>query len=273
LHGLSPGLSDAISSISRWSFIKASFPHIMHACAASLIYRQNTAPNSKLGKTDTKLLYTLHWLILDAASECEDNRAAAAAVARKLANKNKRENSSTSRSRDRHKRSLSTKRHDKSVQKNDYMHSIATIQLFVYLFVPIAKSLQPDDLDNLKLLNGLKIWEPLWAHRTPDIPIFNTLVKPMKKQEGEIDQTAKLNISSSIQQIDENLNRETITRTASYSNKANLEPKAVLNISTSVVKDTTSKLSPFTSIGKYLVIFRVQATTDIAKFFILRSFV
>lgn len=91
LHGLSPGLSDAINSISRWSFIKASLPHIMHACAAALIYRRErlagspplnllnpastaaataaATARSKLGKTETKLLYTLHWLLLDAAAE------------------------------------------------------------------------------------------------------------------------------------------------------------------------------------------------------------
>lgn len=92
LHGLSPGLSDAINSISRWSFIKASLPHIMHACTAALIYRRERLASSpppilssnlttnaaaiaaaqarqKLGKTETKLLYTLHWLLLDAAAE------------------------------------------------------------------------------------------------------------------------------------------------------------------------------------------------------------
>lgn len=60
---------------------------------------------------------------------------------------------------------------------NAYLHSVSTIQLFVYLFVPILKSLKPDDLDNLKLSNGLKIWEPLWAYRQPSIPIFSTPVK------------------------------------------------------------------------------------------------
>lgn len=62
----------------------------MHACAAALIYRRDrlasqpplnlSQPSTaaataaaqsrqKLGKTETKLLYTLHWLLLDAAAE------------------------------------------------------------------------------------------------------------------------------------------------------------------------------------------------------------
>ncbi|CAF1033932.1 unnamed protein product, partial [Brachionus calyciflorus] len=145
LHGLSPGLSDAINSISRWAFIKASFPHIMHACASTLQYRRDNNPTAKLNKTETKLLYTLHWLILDAASECEDN-----AVQK---NKTKNQNKIT------------------------YLHSVATIQLFVYLFIPILKSLTPSDLDNLKLSNGLQIWQALWSCRQPNVKIFNTPVK------------------------------------------------------------------------------------------------
>jgi hypothetical protein len=172
LHGLSPGLSDAINSISRWAFIKTSFPHILHACAAALNYRrENNATNFRLDKTETKLLYTLHWLILDAASECEDNSGQASArlklkVMKNLSgtvdlNENTRDNANHS-------------------NKNIYLHSVSTIQLFVYLFIPILKSLKPADLDNLKLSNGLKLWEPLWAFRQPNIPIFNTPVKQQK---------------------------------------------------------------------------------------------
>lgn len=52
--------------------------------------------------------------------------------------------------------------------------------MFVYLFVPILDTLSPTDLDNLKLSNGLKIWEPLWSHRQPKVKIFNTPVKYSK---------------------------------------------------------------------------------------------
>ncbi|RNA13664.1 hypothetical protein BpHYR1_016284, partial [Brachionus plicatilis] len=146
LHGLSPGLSDAINSISRWAFIKASFPHIIHACASALVHRRDNNTSEKLNKTETKLLYTLHWLILDAASECNDN------ATQKPKNLSKK---------------LDT----------TYLHSVATVQLFVYLFIPILKSITPSDLDNLKLNNGLQIWEALWSCRQPNVTIFNTPVK------------------------------------------------------------------------------------------------
>ncbi|CAF4444234.1 unnamed protein product, partial [Adineta steineri] len=34
LHGLSPSLTDAISSIPKWLLIKAAFPHVMYACSS-----------------------------------------------------------------------------------------------------------------------------------------------------------------------------------------------------------------------------------------------
>ena len=160
---MSPGLSDAINSISRWSFIKASLPHIMHACASALIYRHErlsaanyttsttakgatttttttaataaAAAAQKLGKTETKLLYTLHWLILDAGVECEDNAAA------------------SGRSGGGGGGSGGGKKQqgEGSGDEAMYLHSVATIQLFVYLFVPILNTLTPSDLDNLKI--------------------------------------------------------------------------------------------------------------------------
>lgn len=66
-------------------------------------------------------------------------------------------------------------------KETTYLHSIATVQLFVYLFVPILDTLTPSDLDNLKLSNGLKIWEPLWSHRQPKVKIFDTPVKYSKQ--------------------------------------------------------------------------------------------
>lgn len=74
--------------------------------------------------------------------------------------------------------------------KTTYLHSVATIQLFVYLFVPILDALTPADLDTLKLSNGLKIWEPLWSHRQPKVKIFNTPVKYINKIDSDIKLTA-----------------------------------------------------------------------------------
>lgn len=95
LHGRSILLCEAIQSISRWQFVKAALPHVMH-CTASMLREKlrerllNTQQYQKLLRSETsaaakqsyvplqfspaetKLLYTLHWILLDAASECED---------------------------------------------------------------------------------------------------------------------------------------------------------------------------------------------------------
>ncbi len=45
----------------------------MHSCAAMLQQKkQESRTDVKFDNLETKLLYTLHWVILDAASECED---------------------------------------------------------------------------------------------------------------------------------------------------------------------------------------------------------
>lgn len=43
----------------------------MHCCAA-LLYARKESCLEKLGAAETKLLYTLHWILLDAAEECTD---------------------------------------------------------------------------------------------------------------------------------------------------------------------------------------------------------
>ncbi len=204
LHGLSPGLSDAINSISRWKFIKSSFPHIIHATASSLIHRKDQAPSLKLGKTEIKLLYTLHWLILDAASECEDNNNASAILSKFAALGNDLMRIKSAKKRESFRKmgkylvdANETELEDLSKtnkQSENYLHSIATIQLFVYFFAPILKTIKPSDLDNLKLNNGLKIWEPLWSHKQPNILIFNTPVKCKSKSSAKV--SAKNTVSS-----------------------------------------------------------------------------
>lgn len=47
LHGLSPALSEAIQSISRWELVQAALPHVLH-CTSILLSNRN-----KLGE-DTK---------------------------------------------------------------------------------------------------------------------------------------------------------------------------------------------------------------------------
>ncbi|XP_042207937.1 protein unc-80 homolog isoform X3 [Homarus americanus] len=147
LFGLSPSLTDAIKSIPRWRFIQAAVPHVMH-CAASLLYNRRESTITNLGAAETKLLYTLHWIILDAAEECADAD------------------------------------HEKGINKANtfpYLFSIATIQVFIYLFTPLLHTLKESDFQNFRLENGLKIWTALWEYRHPDVPAFTTPVRPRRQ--------------------------------------------------------------------------------------------
>ncbi|XP_036354476.1 protein unc-80 homolog isoform X2 [Octopus sinensis] len=147
LHGLSPSLCEAIHSVSRWKVIQTAFPHVLHACAALLAERKQRDAIAKFTNCETKLLYTLHWILLDAASECEDNWA---------------------------------EMNQGAPSGRTYMHALGTIQLFVYLLAPLVHTLSETDFQSLKLENGLRIWQPLIEHYLPDVPCFSSLVKPQR---------------------------------------------------------------------------------------------
>ena len=88
--------------------------------------------DAKFDSNETKLLYTLHWIILDAASECED---------------------------------MEQERFGGSAPSSSYLFSIDNLQLFVYLFAPIILSMKEHHFQTLKLENGLRLWQLLWAYR------------------------------------------------------------------------------------------------------------
>ncbi|RWS30612.1 protein unc-80-like protein [Leptotrombidium deliense] len=144
--GLSPSLTEAIKSISRWKMIQTALPHVMHCCAALLYHRKNNNMD-KLGAAETKLLYTLHWIILDASEECADSEK------------------------------------EKGIERNSdhYFLPITTIEVFIYLFAPLISYLkQTDFLTSFRLENGYKIWDSLFQHRHPGIPSFTAKVKPKR---------------------------------------------------------------------------------------------
>lgn len=217
----------------------------MHACAAALIYRKEKSPGQKLSKTETKLLYTLHWLILDAASECEDNAIASSV---KLVSGNK---PPTSVAKSIFLSKSSTRPAVDERTQASYLHSVATIQLFVYLFIPILDSLNASDLDNLKLSNGLKIWQPLWSHRQPSIKIFNTPVK----QKYRIASDTNLVNSDDKSNDDEislvnNLNQKPVTTTGNIYVGKNATLMATSNIlkSSSFLENMNGKLDGATNV-------------------------
>ncbi|RWS14513.1 protein unc-80-like protein [Dinothrombium tinctorium] len=144
--GLSPSLTEAIKSITRWKLIQTALPHVMHCCAALLYHRKNNNMD-KLGASETKLLYTLHWIILDAAEECID----------------------AEREQGIHR------------DRDHYLLPISTIEVFIYLFAPLISYLkQTDFLTSFRLEQGYKIWDPLFEHRHPNIFSFIAKVKPKR---------------------------------------------------------------------------------------------
>ncbi|CAI2734654.1 unnamed protein product [Schistosoma spindalis] len=170
LHGRSIVLCEAIHSISRWKFVKAALPHVLHCgaimlreklrdkSAADLPHQKHTLNSFgsshdrtrlNFSQTETKLLYTLHWILLDAASECEDAE-------------------------------IEASNHPASISKhstNRYVHDLASLQLFIYLYAPIIEQLKPTDFDTLKLEAGLRLWIPLMEYCQPN---RGTLSSPVK---------------------------------------------------------------------------------------------
>jgi len=122
----------------------------MHCTASMLQYRKESIFN--LGSAETKLLYTLHWVLLDAMDEC----------------------------------SLEEKERG-NTDYTDYNIPLASITTFVYLFAPICANVRETDFDaNMRLVNGRKIWAAMWEYRHPDVDSFTAQVKPKLTQVRDI---------------------------------------------------------------------------------------
>ncbi|XP_014281796.1 protein unc-80 homolog isoform X3 [Halyomorpha halys] len=142
--GLSPSLTEAINSIPRWRLIQAAFPHILH-CTASLLHNRKDTNLQNLGAAESKLLYILHWIILDAAEECAEAD------------------------------------YENGIYHTSpfyYLFSIPSITLFIYLLAPLCHQVKEGDLQTFRLENGIKVWEPMWEYRHPDAGCFTALAKP-----------------------------------------------------------------------------------------------
>lgn len=100
-----------------------------------------------LGAAETKLLYTLHWILLFASAECADEEV------------------------------------DAKNEARSHLFSIPTISLFVYLFAPIVHHLKESDFQNYRLENGIKLWHGMWEFSSPQgAPCFGSAVKPKARQ-------------------------------------------------------------------------------------------
>ncbi|KAH8363403.1 hypothetical protein KR084_009623 [Drosophila pseudotakahashii] len=149
--GLSPPLTKGLGVIPRWRLLQGALPHVMHACAALLYNRVKDM--QAIGPVETKLLYTMQWILLYAAEECADDEGG-----EDLA--------------------LGDAAEPKSKSIDQYLFSVPTITLFVYLFAPIIHHLKESDFQNFRLENGIKLWQGMWDNRAPGAPCFTAPVKP-----------------------------------------------------------------------------------------------
>ncbi|KAE8580427.1 hypothetical protein XENTR_v10024429 [Xenopus tropicalis] len=166
LHGLSPALSEAIQSISRWELVQAALPHVLHCTATLLSNRNKLGHQDKLGVAETKLLHTLHWMLLEAPQDCSHDRFSAFIH---------QENQGSPG----HSRQSNTNEEDENNRRKFLQNSMATVELFVFLFAPLVHRIKESDL-TFRLASGLVIWQPMWEYRQPEVPAFTALVKPIR---------------------------------------------------------------------------------------------
>ncbi|KAH0621692.1 hypothetical protein JD844_023269, partial [Phrynosoma platyrhinos] len=181
LHGLSPALSEAIQSISRWELVQAALPHVLHCTATLLSNRNKLGHQDKLGVAETKLLHTLHWMLLEAPQDCSNDRfggggdrgsswrGSSTAFIHQIENQGSPG----------HSRRDSINDEEENNRRKFFQNSMATVELFVFLFAPLVHRIKESDL-TFRLASGLVIWQPMWEHRQPEVTAFTALVKPIR---------------------------------------------------------------------------------------------
>ncbi|XP_061686971.1 protein unc-80 homolog isoform X17 [Syngnathoides biaculeatus] len=194
LHGLSPALSEAIQSISRWELVQAALPHVLHCTSILLSNRNKLGHQDKLGVAETKLLHTLHWMLLDAAQECNHEpslgqgwsagSSGGGAFMQPVRNQGSSSGAPSSCSSSvlgglGPQHGSSHLEEDEHTRTKLFHKSMATVELFVFLFAPLIHRIKESDL-TFRLVSGLIIWQPMWEHRQPDIPAFTALIKPFR---------------------------------------------------------------------------------------------
>nr|CAD2184074.1 unnamed protein product [Meloidogyne enterolobii] len=149
LHGLSPSLSEAISSISRWNLVRASFPHIIQCSATLLTERAGEEESLAMSSSLVKILYILHWLLIDANVECLSNELSAPST-----------NTSN------------------CLNVRQFTYPISSIQLFVYLLAPLFHVVHEEEIEgHIRLESGFRLWTALWQQRLPELICFSAPVK------------------------------------------------------------------------------------------------
>lgn len=148
LHGLSPSLSDALNNVSRWKLVKAAFPHVIQCCGSLL---QSLSGQKGMPTSLQKILYILHWMLLDSASECSPD--------------------------------ASSNKQEEQQMRLQGLFNVSSIQLFVYLLAPLVDSINEEDIEkNIRLESGAKIWAAFKQSKSPDVYCFTAPVKQRKDQ-------------------------------------------------------------------------------------------
>ncbi|XP_071977418.1 protein unc-80 homolog isoform X11 [Engystomops pustulosus] len=178
LHGLSPALSEAIQSISRWELVQAALPHVLHCTATLLSNRNKLGHQDKLGVAETKLLHTLHWMLLEAPQDCTNDRFGSDRSSSWGGSSGAfiHQENQGSPGLSRHS---NTNEEDENNRRKFLQNSMATVELFVFLFAPLVHRIKESDL-TFRLASGLVIWQPMWEHRHPEVSAFTALVKPIR---------------------------------------------------------------------------------------------
>ncbi|KAM9767095.1 protein unc-80 homolog isoform 2-T2 [Menidia menidia] len=191
LHGLSPALSEAIQSISRWELVQAALPHVLHCTSILLSNRNKLGHQDKLGVAETKLLHTLHWMLLEAAQECNHepslghgwsgggSGSSSAFLQLNQSSSPGAPGSGSALGGSGPQRGSSLMEEDEHARTKLFHKSMVTVELFVFLFAPLIHRIKESDL-TFRLASGLVIWQPMWEHRQPDIAAFTSLIKPVR---------------------------------------------------------------------------------------------
>ncbi|CAF0857757.1 unnamed protein product [Adineta steineri] len=265
LHGLSPSLTDAISSIPKWLLIKAAFPHVMYACSSviehniHIVQHQsistihpslNVTPSASRSRLSTQLHVPFNFhnptTILSTENPILLPRSS-------LSSSNHSLNSIDIR--------LFHTLHHLILYSNDQLLPLNTIQLFIYLFTPYINTYlhnnEKDFLSNSNLVQGMRlIWQPLFEYRQPNIRIFNTFIKPVVLSNDQQNQTSSTEHVNQCQRLsnesepttqrslsDKQFLSHTIDRTSFIRSKSNIEKEQKSDIfirTDSIISPTTS---------------------------------
>ncbi|KAF3688432.1 Protein unc-80 -like protein [Channa argus] len=189
LHGLSPALSEAIQSISRWELVQAALPHVLHCTSILLSNRNKLGHQDKLGVAETKLLHTLHWMLLDAAQECNHEPSlghgwsagsSSSAFLQPVGNQGSSpgapgscSGSALRGSGPQHSSSLLED--DEHARTKLFHKSMATVELFVFLFAPLIHRIKQRGILQLTTsaapvdLATLVPWASRWSAKPPNL--------------------------------------------------------------------------------------------------------